>query len=163
MNLRLVFDNIQDFNGVPSLDIRINSVSVYRGPVQSEIHVDDTNTPSNDHVMLEIEHFGKDYQLDTLTVNNEIVKDKNCNLAEIYVDGHDLQELKWHSMFTTDQGQVIDNCLFFGPNGTWSMQFQLPILPWILSERHKVTGSDPYWQEDYQYYINACHLLQTLN
>ena len=161
MNLSLAFSDIQDCNGVPDLEIRVNGSVMYQGPVISNIRLESEIGLGD--IQLEIEHRNKDYLRDTLVSGDKIVKDKSCNLESITVDGYDLQELKWLSSFTTDQRQIIDKCLFFGPNGTWRMQFSLPVLPWILQQRHDALGNDPHWLEDYQYYLRACQILQTLN
>lgn len=158
MNFRLEFENINLFNGAPTIAVRVNKVEYYNGEVLEFVEFD---VPALDRVCLEIEHYGKTY-LDTEVVDSQIVKDKNFSLKRIIIDGYDIEELKWDSNFINSNNNIIPGCLFFGPNGIFTLEFTCPILKWILSTRHQKNNNDPNWEEDYWYYTKAVNLLKEL-
>lgn len=157
MNLTLKFKNIQDCNGLPNIRIVINDAVVFENTVCSLITIQ--CHPVDNKINLSIEHYGKDPSTDTVLADGVIVQDRSCELDTIEVDGYDLQELKWLSVYHCDDGSVLDKCLFFGKNGTWHMAFELPVLKWILRTRHEINHNDPDWSEDYESYVRACRLL----
>lgn len=157
MNLALKFKNIQDCNGLPLIRIHINDAVVFENPVCPLITVQ--CHPVSNQIKLRIEHYGKDPVADTVVDNGVIVQDRSCELDSIEVDDYDLQELKWHSAYHCEDGTVLDKCLFFGKPGTWRIEFELPVLKWILKTRHEINHNDPGWQEDYESYVRACKLL----
>ena len=157
MNLTLKFKNIQDCNGLPRIRIHINDAVVFENPVCPLITVQ--CHPVDNQIKLRIEHYGKDPSTDTVVDNGAIVQDRSCELDSIEVDGYELEELKWHSAYHCEDGFVIDKCLFFGKNGTWHIEFELPVLKWILKTRHEINRNDPDWQQDYESYVRACRLL----
>jgi hypothetical protein len=157
MNLTLKFKNIQDCNGLPNIRIVINDAVVFENTVCSLITIQ--CHPVDNKINLSIEHYGKDPSTDTVLADGVIVQDRSCELDTIEVDGYDLQELKWLSVYHCDDGSVLDKCLFFGKNGTWRIAFELPALRWILRTRHEINRNDPDWSEDYESYVRACRLL----
>jgi hypothetical protein len=157
MNLALKFKNIQDCNGLPRIRIHINDAVVFENEVCPLITVH--CHPVGNNIKLRIEHYGKDSVVDTVVVDDAIVQDRSCELDTIEVDGYELEELKWHSAYHCEDGTVIDKCLFFGKNGTWHIEFELPVLKWILRTRHEINRNDPDWQQDYESYVRACRLL----
>jgi hypothetical protein len=158
MKIILNFENINCFNGAPLVAVSVNDVNYHRGPVTKTIQIE---CPDTDHAILNIEHYGKQH-CDTQVSDGVIVQDKNFTLKNIVVDEYDIEELKWDSNFTTHDNTVIPGCLFFGPNGTYSLSFQRPILKWILQTRHQKNHNDPNWEEDYNYYCQANKLLQEI-
>ena len=161
MNLILKFKNINNYNGVPLLLISANDTRLWDGPVQPEIILDYANT--SDDILLTITHYGKNTSADTQVIDGKIVNDKNCEIEQVIVDGLDISELKWQSKFVSTNNEVFDKCLFLGKNGTWTIEFSLPILKWILSTRHNIKNHDPTWEEDYTNYVEACKLINKLN
>lgn len=162
MNIILKFKNINDCNGVPLLKIGINNQTIYNAAVKQIIILD--HDVQDEHIHFTIEHYGKDPSKDTLVdKNNTILQDKNCELETIIIDDYDLEELKWESYYLTCDNERIDQCLFFGKNGTFNLEFLNPVLKWILQTRHNKLNNDPDWQEDYESYIRACKLLNKLN
>ena len=156
MNLTLKFNNIVDVNGLPKIKISINGELLENCVVSESIDISMTDS---DLVRLKIEHHGKNPNTDTIVEDGTIVKDRSFELDSIIVDGYDLEELKWQSQFVTEQGETLDKCLFFGPNGTWTIDFERPVLRWILKTRHELNDNDPTWEEDYNSYVSACKLL----
>lgn len=157
MNLALKFKNIQDCNGLPCIRIHVNDAVVFENTVCPLIIIQ--CHPVGNQITLSIEHYGKDPAADTVVVDGTIVQDRSCELDSIEVDGYDLEELQWHSAYHCTDGTVLDKCLFFGKNGTWRIEFELPVLKWILKTRHEINHNDPDWQEDYESYVRACRLL----
>lgn len=160
MNLILKFKNINSVQGVPVLDIAINNRCVWHGDVQNEIHIQHDDC---DLIALDISHVDKDPSKHCIVENGQIIADRNCELDEIIVDSYNIEELKWQSSYVTTDNEVLDKCLFFGKNGTWSISLELPILRWILRTRHELMNNDPTWEQDYESYTTACKLLNKLN
>jgi len=160
MNLTLKFKNINSVQGVPELKIAINNHVVWQGNVQSEINIEH---PAVGQVALSITQINKDPQQHCIVEDGKIVADRNCELDEIIIDGYNIEELKWLSSYLTDDGEILDKCLFFGKNGTWNISFEMPILRWILQTRHQQFNNDPNWEQDYESYQLACKLLNNLN
>lgn len=160
MNLTLKFKNINSVQGVPELNIAINNQVVWQGPVQPKINIE--HSVKGD-VLLSVSHVNKDPQHHCVVKDGQIVADRNCELDEVIVDGYNIEELKWMSSYLTADNELLDKCLFFGKNGTWSMSFELPILRWILKTRHQQLNNDPTWEQDYESYQTACKLLNNLN
>lgn len=156
MNIKLKFKNINHCNGIPTVKIAINDAVLYAGEVQPIISLDFLDSEQN---FLVIEHYGKNPNTDCRVVDGVIVQDKNCELSSIEIDSYDIEELKWNSVYVTEDQETLDKCLFFGKNGRYSLQFTSPVLKWILSTRHEMNNNDPYWEEDYESYMSACKLL----
>jgi hypothetical protein len=144
----------------PLCAIGINGTELYRGGVNNTY---DFNIDINEgSVQLVIEHWGKRPK-DTVVENNIIVRDRSFELKRIVIDAYDLEELVWHSEFQAVDGNVYPSCLFFGPNGSYILNFHNPVLFWILKTRHETNYNDPHWEEDYKYYINACKILTQIS
>lgn len=158
MKLHLKFQNQVDS---PLCAIAINGVELYRGEVGDSYDFDVELVDGD--VQLTIEHWGKRPE-DTVVDNGTIVRDRSFELKQITIDNYDLEELVWRSEFQAVDGNVYPSCLFFGPNGSYVLNFYTPVLHWILKTRHETNQSDPHWEEDYNYYTKACKLLtQILN
>lgn len=160
MNLLLKFKNIEDCNGLPRIRISINNTVLFDNVVCPLISV--VYSETTDKVNLRIEHYDKDANKDTVVENGVIVKDRSCELDAVEVDGYNFEELKWRSVYQCDDGTMLDQCLFFGKNGVWSINFDLPVLKWILSTRHEINQNDPTWLEDYESYVQSCKLINKL-
>jgi len=156
MNLTLKFKNISDCNGIPLLRLKINGQVCWQGNVEPVVSVESAVQGSVD---LSIEHYGKNSSTDVKVDNNIIVQDRSCELETVIVDGYDIEELKWHSYYRTEDGETLDKCLFFGKNGHWNIKLELPVLRWILKTRHDMLNNDPTWEQDYESYVQACKLL----
>lgn len=156
MKLQLNFCNIVD---QPLCCIQVNKEILFSGSVQNQ-HTFDINV--NNNVNLVISHYGK-IPSDTVVENNTIIRDRSFELSQIIVDGYDLEELKWLSEFRSTNGEVYPSCLFFGPNGDFIINFEVPILRWMLQQRHIKNNNDPDWEQDYNYYVNACNLLTQIS
>lgn len=153
MNINLNFKNIVDS---PMCRIYINDDELYSGPVLPT-YVLDTNLPTGTATLI-IEHWGKRPE-DTVVENNVIVRDRSFEIDSVIIDHYDLEELKWDSKFNAQDGAVYPGCLFFGPNGRFVLEFETPVLRWMLQTRHEKNNDDPHWEEDYNYYTEACRLL----
>ena len=156
MKLQLQFKNIID---EPCCTIRVNDQILFSGITQSE-HVFDVNVALGP-CQLTIQHWDK-LPEHTKVEHGVIVRDRSFELERCVLDGYDLQELIWDSRFVADNGQVYESCLFFGPNGEFQLNFENPPLRWILHSRHKSNNNDPHWEEDFEYYQQACKRLQLM-
>ena len=161
MKLQFVFENINTGpnNKVPEIEIKLNSKSLYLGHVQELIHAEDLGQDSN---LLEIAFLNKQFSDTKCDEHNNIVEDMNFSLQRIVIDNYDLEELIWQGQYVTPNNQTYSACLFFGPVGQFELRFDSPILKWILKSRHEKQQNDPNWEEDYNYYVNACILLNSL-
>lgn len=153
MIIQLEFKNIVDN---PTCQIAVNGVTHYDGAVlNSNVF---SATSNDEECTLTIKQYGKKPE-ETIVENGVIVRDKSFELAKIIIDGYDLEELIWNSAFTAEDGNVYQSCLYFGPNGEFKLNFEAPVLKWILKTRHEKNNNDPTWEEDYNYYTKACQLL----
>lgn len=158
MKIKMLFNNINAYNGSPNVRISVNNDILYEGVVgpsyQFDINPEDSNT-------LVVEHYGKT-DADTLVENGGIVADKNFTLEKIVIDEYDIEELIWDSVFVDAHNNTIPGCLFFGPNGAFKLKFEAPVLKWMLKTRHQKNNNDASWEEDYEYFVNACKLVEEL-
>jgi hypothetical protein len=92
-----------------------------------------------------------------LVENGKIIRDKSFELEKVIIDSYDIQELIWNSEYVAESGEIYPGCLFFGPNGTYTLNFYQPVVHWILHTRN-----EPGWEEDYEYYDQACKLLKQI-
>lgn len=156
MNIQLKFIAIHKS---PECTVSINDQVKYQGPVQDIIDVAHTDTGP---AQLSIAFTNKKPEDTVVDDTGKIIEDKSFELDSITVDQYDLEELKWQSKYHCTDGQTFDQCLFFGPPGKFVIDLENPILPWILGTKHKLNNNDPDWQEDYNYYVQACQLLQQI-
>ena len=156
MKLQLKFKNIID---TPMCVIRVNDQELYRGTVPDQ-YSKEFDFYDIDAILM-IEHIDKNPQ-DTIVKDGIIIRDRSFELDQIIIDGYDLEELKWASEFRAQDGAVYTSCLFFGPNGKFVLKFSNPVLHWILKTRHEKNNNDPHWEEDYNYYQQACKILQQI-
>jgi hypothetical protein len=157
MKIQLQFKNIVDD---PRCRILINDQVLFVGITQLQ-HAFDVEIPQG-VCRLTIVHYDKSPE-HTIVENGVIVRDRSFELERCVIDGYDLQELVWHSEFVADDGNVYKSCLFFGPNGEFRLDFENPALRWILRTRHKQNNNDPHWEEDFEYYQQACKRLQQMS
>jgi len=153
MKLQIIFKNIVDS---PKCKITVANQELYSGLVNNEYNYDielDEGPCS-----LVIEHWDK-LPSDTVVADGKIVKDRSFELESIVIDDYNLEELIWESKFFAENGNVYPSCLFFGPNGKFIIDLYNPVLYWILKTRHEKNNNDPDWEEDYNYYQQACRIL----
>lgn len=157
MKIQLQFKNIVD---EPRCTIRINNHILFSGIVQLQ-HVFDVVVPIG-ACRLTIEHWDKRPE-HTVVEQGVIVRDRSFELERCMLDDYDLQELIWSSRFVAAHGEVYESCLYFGPNGEFQLNFENPPLRWILRIRHENNNNDPHWEEDFEYYQQACKRLQLMS
>ena len=91
----------------------------------------------------------------------KIINDMNFEISKIIVDNIDFEDLIWNSTYVF-KDQIIEKCLFFGPNGKFIINWKMPVLKWFLETQHQLKNNDPNWEEDYEYYIEACKILKQI-
>ena len=153
MNLKLHFKNIKHN---PCCKIRVNNTELYAGTVNSFYNFD---IKVDELVTVEIEHYDKKPTDTIVDKNGTIIDDRSFELEKMIVDKHDLQDLIWKSKFVATNGEVYKSCLFFGPNGSFTIQFTNPVLKWMLQHTDNVHD----WEEDYPYYAKAYEILHKIN
>lgn len=157
MNIQITFKNIVDS---PMCSIYLNDQELFKGLVPNSF-THEVEVPEGE-CTLTINHFDKKHS-DTIVVDGVIVRDRSFEISNIVIDGQNIEELIWESEFQSDDGAVYKSCLFFGPNGKFILKFSNPILKWILKTRHDKNGNDPSWEEDYNYYQQACKILKLIS
>ena len=153
MKLKLKFKSIID---APKCKILVNDIELYSGPVLPDFEYKCTDTDGQ--CQLVIEHWDK-LPSDTIVQHGKIVRDRSFELEKIIIDEYDIEELVWNSEFLAKDGQTYPSCLFFGPPGKFILNFYNPVLYWILKIRHEKNNNDPTWEEDYNYFQQACKIL----
>lgn len=156
MKIQLQFKNIVD---APRCTISINDQLLFSGIAQP-LHVFDVDVPLG-ACRLIIKHWDK-LPEHTVVEQGVIVRDRSFELERCWIDGYDLEELIWISRFVATNGEVYNSCLYFGPNGEFQLDFENPALRWILRTRHEKNNNDPHWEEDFEYYQQACNRLQQI-
>jgi hypothetical protein len=137
----------------------MNDVELYCGEVLSEFEYN--HVCAGGQYQLVIEHWDK-LPSDTIVQDGKIIRDRSFELEKIVIDEYDIEELIWNSEFLADNGQTYPSCLFFGPPGKFVLNFYNPVLYWILKTRHEKNNNDPTWEEDYNYYQQACKILKQI-
>ena len=72
---------------------------------------------------------------DTVTENDEIVKDTLLNIDSIAIDDIELGDLKWSmSEFVGDNPNrpILQRCVNLGWNGSYHLKFTSPFYIWLL-------------------------------
>lgn len=96
---------------------------------------------------LQIERYGKRIPENIVFVDGKILQDQITSLVDIYVDGIKLPDfVKYSGVFTHDD-TVVKGGLWWGPNGTWSLDIETPLLDWIINIRrtqHPIMGVFDY-------------------
>lgn len=153
------FKNINSVRGkTPICRINLNGEDVHTGTVNPLIIVDSETKEKN---TLKIFFENKDGRDTLVNSDNQIIQDLNFELEKITIDGVNLKHLIWESKYVTDK-EHIESCLFFGPKGFWVIDFESPILKWVLKTNHKKNKNDPTWELDYNYYKEACQKLSKI-
>lgn len=162
MQLTFNFENINlgPNNKLPEIKITINSATIYVGAVTENITLDQISTLDNN--LLEIVFLNKEHSDTVCNQSGDIINDMNFSLTKIIIDNNDLEELIWQGQYCSLNNDVYPSCLFFGPPGRFKLLFDYPILRWILKVRNELNQNDPNWEEDYNYYITACKILNSL-
>ena len=124
------------FNNVPAYSILLDGVKHASGKVSAETKFIDFSVDieeDQDH-LLEIRLENKTSR-DTVTENNEIVKDTLLNIDSIAIDDIELGELNWSmSEFVGDDPDrpILKRCVNLGWNGSYRLKFTSPFYLWLL-------------------------------
>lgn len=156
MNIKFYFKNLRNN---PECSISIGSQECYRGSVHEFITVNCEHTGPFDLSITFTNKTPEDTKIDSL---GNIVDDKSFELEKIAIDDYYLDELIWDGYYQDNNNTVYKSCLFFGPPGKFIIKLSSPILPWILKTKHERYNNDPNWEEDYQYYLQACKILEQI-
>ena len=124
------------FNNVPAYSILVNGVKQVSGKVSAETEIIEFSADIEDDQehLLEIRLENKTNR-DTVTENDEIVKDTLLNIDSIAIDDIELDELKWSmSEFVADDPSrpTLLRCVNLGWNGSYRLKFTSPFYLWLL-------------------------------
>ena len=157
--LEFKFKNINSVrNKYPICRIQVNGDDIFYGTVQPSIVI---VSDVQDKNVLRIYFENKENKDTILDNNKQISQDLNFELEKLTIDGIDLKHLIWESKYVAKDNE-IGSCLFFGPKGIWEFKFDTPVLKWFLKINHDKNNNDPTWEEDYNYYIEACQKLKQI-
>jgi len=146
------FKNINNIGAkIPQIEIRLNDSTIYTGQVKNQIVTEAMTMGQN---KLEIAFVNKVNRDTIVNAHGDIVKDLNFELDRVVIDHRDIEHLIWDSHYRHAGGK-IDGCLFFGPLGSFILEFETPVLKWMLKTNHEKNNNDPEWEEDYNYYTEA--------
>lgn len=148
MHIRLEF-KVERRLGDPMMRIMVDdTTSSFDGPCVSEIEFDVPLTVG-DHE-LRITHYGKTNQDHVFDNHGNVIIDKHFEISKIYFDNVELIEELWDGVFypvynedyiqdLQSQGKTISYSikpnLYLGHNGTWQLQFQYPVIDWLIDQR----------------------------
>ena len=159
MKFEFSFKNISTIESkYPICRIVLNGKDIFTSRVQESIELD---ADAKDKNVLRIYFVNKEGKDSILNQDNEIIKDLSFELQKIIIDGVDLKHIIWESKYVTNDKE-INSCLFFGPKGFWELNFETPVLKWLLETNHNKNNNDPTWEEDYNYYEEACQKLNKI-
>lgn len=156
MNLNIKFKNIQTGprNINPMIRVVLNDACVYDGVV-NDVDVECNVSNANKLQIFFVNKTNSDTEVNDA---GKIISDMCFELEEVSADSIKFEDLLWSGKYKTADTE-INGCLFFGPAGYYEINFEYPILKWKLKTKHNLTGNDPNWEEDYNYYIQACKIL----
>tara|TARA_B100000035_G_C20638398_1_gene395481 strand:- start:20 stop:529 length:510 start_codon:yes stop_codon:yes gene_type:complete len=142
----------------PICRIELNGHTAFTGKVKEQIKL---SAEAKDRNVLRIFFENKSGKDTVVNKQNEIVQDLTFELEKVIINGLDLKHLIWQSRYVAGDN-IIDSCLFFGPKGHWELEFDSPVLKWILRTNHNINNNDPGWEADYNYYEEACQKLEKI-
>jgi hypothetical protein len=78
--------------------------------------------------------FDKDGKSETiLDETGKLIKDQLLHIDSISIDEINLDSmLHTHGKFLAEDGRSVDSIINIGWNGTWSLEFQVPVYIWLL-------------------------------
>lgn len=115
---------------------------------QSETQIQVPVSIEAGHCVLAVERYGK--QRNNMIIHNgNIVQDQILEITQVQVDNVAIPDfyLSSHSTFVFGD-QTHPGSRYFGPNGTWSLKFDTPVITHLLDA--KILHESNYSQ-DYQY------------
>jgi hypothetical protein len=85
---------------------------------------------------LQIEFYGKtEANVLFSEAENKIVQEQFLELRNIYVNNVEVPEFITYSGVYAFNDQQHKSATWFGVNGTWTLEFQTPIIDWLLNEK----------------------------
>lgn len=150
--------NLGAHNKIPHIRIELNHRVCHDGPIQDRITVAADVGPKNLLRIYFVNKLPSDTQVDR---HGDIILDMNFTLANITAQGVVFDELLWDGTYVAGDA-LYESCLFFGPQGFYELEFASPILKHKLQKKFERGELDTHWEEDYNYYTQACEILKKL-
>jgi hypothetical protein len=120
-----------DYFGTPTIKILIDQQCLYQGAVRKEILVS-IELSHGPHQLI-IEHFGKHAWEHQNSEHDRHIELKSISVDGVNLDHHDHHRLthqgRWYPNY---ESEYISPCHWLGNNGTWVLDFQAPVLNWII-------------------------------
>jgi hypothetical protein len=124
-----------EVNGWPKIKITVDNVVIKEHCFTKEKEIVDVSLTMTDgpHV-LEIIRYGKTPEnLIFDAVANQIIKDQVIELTSMSIDGVYLPNFFLYKGVWHWEDNHEPSSLFWGPNGTWTWNFETPIIAWAIS------------------------------
>ena len=159
MQLTCKFKNIQSNNvgKSPCIIVKVNNNNVYSGPVIPTLSCELELKSNNNITISFVNKLPEDTTVDEY---GNVTSDVCFELDDIAVDGESFGDMLWKQGGYTSNNEHVPGCLFFGPAGSYEIEFIIPLLRWKLKTNHELHGNDPDWETDYTFYTTACNILQ---
>jgi len=135
--LRFCFKS-ENCNGWPQIRFIIdNDVHAEHAITQSFEYFDLSIDLLPGNHCLDIERYGKRIPDNIVYRDGQILQDQITTLTDIYLDNIKLPDMiKYSGIFKYDDHDVPGG-LSWGPNGIWSLQFETPLLNWVIETKQK--------------------------
>lgn len=83
---------------------------------------------------LSIEFYGKT-SINTILQGDQIIKDQLVTLQTIYIDNVQVPDFVKYSGFYKVNEEIKPQALTWGENGNWQLDFEFPIIDWVLEKK----------------------------
>lgn len=127
--------------GTPKIKIYIDADCIFDGEVDYQISIE-KDLSSEPHQLI-IEHHGKHEWQDQNEQHDKHIEIKSILFDEVDIDCHEHIRLShrgcWHPNYSIES---ISPCHWLGNNGKWILNFQAPVLNWIITTTNSA-GVDP--------------------
>jgi hypothetical protein len=123
--------DFDSYFGIPKIRIYIDNNCLFDGNVDYRVSVDKILS-TGDHQLI-IEHYGKHQWQDQNEQHDKHVEIKSILFDEVDLDCHEHMRLSHRGQWHPNYGkEYISPCHWLGNNGKWVLNFQAPVLNWII-------------------------------
>lgn len=147
-NILTISCRATNYNGYPTIRILLDHVELPAYIIDSElfsisIPLDTAAKPST----LVIERYGKTDHNVSVDAAGNILQDQYLEILDIKVDNVPVPEFV---LYSSIKFEFNDQChvgsRFFGPNGTWTFEFETPFIQYVLDQKilHEAKFNNDY-------------------
>ena len=137
-----------DYNGYPTIKLLLDHVELPDYVIDSDLFTVSVNIDSTPKSrILVIERYGKTDQNVSVDASGNILHDQYLEILAVRVDNVPVPEFILHS---NTRFEFNDQChvgsKFFGPNGTWTFEFETPMIQYVLDQKilHEAKFNNDY-------------------